>query len=99
MEEGRRYKVVKVEKSEKAKDDIVVGASAMAIGAIAIALSQYTGGLVYNNFPANILPLFGLIEVGRGMIDVLHGLMAKTDVEVPDEVVERYDNEKGRGAK
>ena len=96
MQEGRKYKVVKIEKSEKAKDDIVVGASAMAIGAVAIALSQYIGGLV---FPANILPLFGLIEVGRGMIDVLHGLMAKTYVEVPDEVVERYDNEKGRGAK
>ena len=101
MQEGRRYKVIKIEKTEKQKEDIAVGITNMAIGVLAIIGIYYGGysGIVDNNEIVRFVATCGAIELGRGIGDIAHGLMSKTYVNVPDEVIERYDNEKGRGAK
>ena len=91
----RRYKVIKVEKSKKAKEDIGVGLTKIGIGAIAYAIGQHSG-LIDNSFLIQFLTYFGGILSGEALIDIFYGLKTKTYIEVPDELIERYDNEKGR---
>lgn len=97
MQERRRYKVIKIEKNEKQKEDIAVG----IIGVLAILAIYYGGysGIIDNHEIVRFVATFGAIELCRGIVDFVKGLMSKTYITVPDEVIEQYDNEKGRDAK
>ena len=82
--EGRRYKVIRVDKSKNKA--IITNSVLMALGITTWFLAK-----IYH-VP---IDLFAGAIYGIGLKSIADVIAEKTNIEVPDEVIEKYDQQQG----